>query len=293
MADTDINKAETSAEKAYAEAIESAAKPKAAAVPAEAKAPAKTKAPAKAKSPASTAPASTAPATKAKAKPAAKAAPAPKATPAPKAKPAAKAKPVSAKKPAAKPATAKKTPAPKAPAAKAKAKPVAKPVKTKPVSNTKPTPKTDTKSKEIKMAAKINEDIKKFAGEAQAKAKETFEKSSALMGEVGEFTKGNFEAVAESGKILAEGLKSMSTTVAADSRTALDTVSSDMKEFASIKSPADLFELQSEMVRKNIESAIELSTKNSEAMVKLIGDAAAPISGRVNLAVEKVRSIAA
>src|SRR3546814_16589928 len=42
--------------------------------------------------------------------------------------------------------------------------------------------------------------------DVQAKAKDAFEKSTKVLGEVSDFTKGNVEAVVESGKILAEGI---------------------------------------------------------------------------------------
>ena len=144
------------------------------------------------------------------------------------------------------------------------------------------------------MAKKKNNDkVQKVVAEAQAKAKDAFKKGSALLEDAGEFTKGNFEAVAESGKIFAEGVKEMGSTAAADSRAAFETASADLKEIVAVKKPVDLFKLQGEMARKNIDSAYAMTTKNTEAMFKLASDVVAPIQGRVELAVEKVRKAAA
>lgn len=128
--------------------------------------------------------------------------------------------------------------------------------------------------------------------EAQAKAKAAFEKSTSMMGEYTEFAKGNVEAMIESGKILADGVQGMGSTIVAEGRSSFEAMSGDMKELAAAKSPTDFFKLQSDLVRKNFDSAVAHSSKNSEAMLKLMSDVFAPISGRVSMAVEKVRQTA-
>jgi hypothetical protein len=125
--------------------------------------------------------------------------------------------------------------------------------------------------------------------DAQAKAKAAFEKSSSVMGEVGEFTKGNVEAVVESSKIFAEGCQEIGSTMVAEGRTAFEAMTGDIKELAAAKSPTDFLKIQSDMIRKSFDSAVAYSSKNSETFLKLMSDAAAPLSGRMSLAVEKVR----
>jgi phasin family protein len=128
--------------------------------------------------------------------------------------------------------------------------------------------------------------------DAQAKAKAAFDKSSSLLSEAGEFAKGNLEALVESGKILAEGVQELGSTIAAEGRTAFETATTDMKELAAAKSPTEFMSIQSNLARKNFDSAVAYGSKNSEAMLKLISDMFAPISGRVSLAVEKARQTA-
>jgi phasin family protein len=127
--------------------------------------------------------------------------------------------------------------------------------------------------------------------QAQAKAKAAFEKSKTVLGEVTEFTKGNVEAVVASSKILAEGVQGIGSELAAESRTAFEAMTGDIKELAAAKSPTDFFKLQGDMVRKNFDTAVAYSSKNSEAMLKLFSDSFAPISGRMSLAMEKARSV--
>lgn len=129
--------------------------------------------------------------------------------------------------------------------------------------------------------------------EAQAKAKAAFEKSSVAFGEAGDFAKGNVEAVLESSKIFAEGLQGMGSELVAEGRSAFETFTGDIKELAAAKSPTDFFKLQGDILRKNFDSAVAYGSKNSEAALKLFSDTMAPISGRVSVAVEKARQVAA
>lgn len=139
---------------------------------------------------------------------------------------------------------------------------------------------------------KLTGGIETVIADAQAKAKEAFEKSSSAFGDYAEFTKGNVEAVVESGKILVEGLQDMGTNLVAEGRSAFETATADMKEMAAAKSPTDLFQLQSELLRKSFDTAVAYGSKNTEAMLKLASESFAPISSRVSLAVEKVRAAA-
>ena len=264
----DVAKAEAAAEKAYAQAaavIEPKAEPKLAA---------------QAVTPAPKVAAVAAPAPKASAKPAVQKA----AVKAVAANKAVKPKKAVVKQPVIKTATAKKI------AAKKIVKQVAiKPAaKVTPFIKLKDTIMTKTKTTTEDYTAKV----KDVVATAQDRAKAAFEKTSAYASQYGEFTKGNLEAVVESGKILAAGLQDMGKTYVAEGKSAVETLTADVKEIAGVKSPADFFKLQGEMLRRNFDATVASTSKHSEAMVKLAGDAFAPISTRVSLAVEKVKQAA-
>lgn len=268
MADKDESTVEASAEKAYAAAAEAVSSKPAPEQPAEAQ-------------PIVFPPAEKRAAEAAPAKAAAKPKPAAKTTPAKPRKPA---KPAVARRRAV--ASSKKGARPvKAAAAKPKSSVTAKSTTHSQIKE-KPMTKTATKT------AKAPEGLKKVFSETQDKAKQTFDKTAAMLGEYGEFTKGNVEALVESGKILATGLQGMGTEMVAEGRTAFETMTSDVKELASVKSPTDFVKLQTEIMRRNIDSAVTYGSKNSEAMLKLANEAFAPISGRFSLAMEKIRKAA-
>ncbi|MFC0205646.1 phasin family protein [Novosphingobium soli] len=128
--------------------------------------------------------------------------------------------------------------------------------------------------------------------QAQAKARAAFDKSTSALGEASEFAKGNVEAMVESSKIFAEGVQGLGSEIVAESRTAFEAFSGDIKELAAAKSPTDFFKIQSDLVRKNLDTAVAYGSKNSEAMLKLFSDTFAPLSGRMSIAIEKARSAA-
>jgi phasin family protein len=214
----------------------------------------------------------------------------------PKAKPVA-AKLTSVKKPAAKaPVKAPLKLAPK-PAA-AKIKPALKLPKLPkitasiPASNIASNIKESIMSKTTSTVEAVTTKIKDAFTDAQDKAKAAFEKSSASMTEVGAFAKGNVEALVESGKLISTGAQELGKGYVEEVKAGFETLTADVKELAAAKSPTDFFKLQGEIARRSLDTAVAQSSKNAEAMMKLVNEAFAPLSSRINLAVEKINKAA-
>jgi phasin family protein len=199
----------------------------------------------------------------------------------------------------------------------ADAAPAAKPVRTAKAPAEKPTPKpaampialvtpTKTTTASQKSAAlkqkdfstmtatttEMTETIQTAMKDAAEKAKAALEKSQAALGDMGTFTKGNVEAMVESSKILATGLQEMGKSYVAETKTVVETMTAEIKDLASVKSPTEFFEKQNAMMRKQFDAAMAATSKNSEAMLKLASEAFQPISNRVSLAVEKMKHAA-
>lgn len=220
---------------------------------------------------------------KAYAEAAARVAPAPnKAAPANKAVVAA---PKVEKQKAAKPAATKT----KAPKKRVKpAAPRAAVKTTTPISQIKDTIMTKTQTVAEDFTAKAKEAFT----EAQDRAKAAYEKGTAMFAEANEFSKGNAEALVESGKVLVAGLQSLGKDYIAEGKTAFETVQADVKELAAVKSPADFFKLQGEILRRNFDAAVASGSKHSEALVKLANETFAPLSTRVAKAIEQAKQAA-
>jgi phasin family protein len=188
-------------------------------------------------------------------------------------------------------AKAKPVPAP------AKAKFTRKPARFPAVKSPAQPTRTLTQLKETIMAnanttADYTKPIADAFGEIQTRAKTAYDKSTVAMTEVTEFTKGNVEAIVESGKILAGGVQGLGKSYVEEAKTAYETLTADVKELAAVKSPTELFQLQGKIARRNFDALVATSSKNTDAFIKLATEAFAPITGRVNLAAEKLAKVA-
>ncbi len=139
----------------------------------------------------------------------------------------------------------------------------------------------------------VTETMTEAATEVQARFQQAFDKSSATLTEMTDLAKGNVEAVVESGKVFAAGVQGFGKSMADEAKGAYETATADMKEMAAIKSPTELFQLQGKIMRRNFDLFVAATSKNTDAALKLANEAMAPISGRVNLAAEKLTKIAA
>ncbi len=218
----------------------------------------------------------------------------------------------------AKPVMAKAAPVAAKPVAKVTAKVVAKPVKAlvaaKTVAkapsktNTVKTPvKTNTVTKPAAASAPVASTIQKEVNimentvktatdKAQTmfvdmndRAKAAMEKTQGLFADMNEFNKGNVEALVESSKIAAKGIESMGQEAAEYTRKSFEGMTAIVKSLASVKSPTEFMKLQSDYVRTSFDSLVAESSKSTEAMLKLAGEIAQPISNRVAVAAEKIK----
>ena len=129
-------------------------------------------------------------------------------------------------------------------------------------------------------------------GEYQTRAKAAYEKGTEVATEVTEFAKGNVEAFVESGKIFAAGAQTLGKSYVEEAKSAYETLTADVKELAAVKSPTELFQLQGKIARRNFDMFVATGSKNTEAFLKLANDAFAPLTGRVEVATEKLAKVA-
>ncbi len=134
--------------------------------------------------------------------------------------------------------------------------------------------------------------VKNAAADAQARAKAAYDKFQVYAGEVTELAKGNVEALVESGKILGAGMQDLARGEVEAAKGAFETVTADVKAMVAVKSPAELFQLQGEIARRNFDALVARASKNAEVSMKLANDAFAPISSRISVVTEKVSKAA-
>lgn len=152
---------------------------------------------------------------------------------------------------------------------------------------------TDAIETTKKVAAEAKEKFQAMFGDFNEKAKAAVEKSSKIAEEVNELTKGNVEALVESGRIAAKGAEAFGQEAAEYGRKSFERATATIKSFASVKSPTEFFQLQSEFLSSAFDSFASEASKSSEAVLKLAGDVVQPISTRVAVVSEKVKNLTA
>jgi hypothetical protein len=135
--------------------------------------------------------------------------------------------------------------------------------------------------------SKVVDSVQAVLGDVNERAKVSLQRNTRIAEELSEFGKGNVQAIVASSKIAANGLETVGQEVAEYARKSFEDASVAFKSFAEVTSATDFFRLQGEFVRSQFDSFVSEAAKLSETMVKLAGDAAAPLTGRYLAAAEK------
>jgi phasin family protein len=151
----------------------------------------------------------------------------------------------------------------------------------------------DVKKAETVITGKTIEGIKDTAyvataglEQAQTQMKEGVTRAMKTAEQVAHFSQGNVEALVKSSQIWATGWQDLSKQMAATAKANMDETMSAFKALTSVKSLKEAFDLQSSFARTSMEKAMAESGKLTEHSLKLAEQAFAPISARVNAAVE-------
>jgi phasin family protein len=159
---------------------------------------------------------------------------------------------------------------------------------------------TSTMNQQINDTIEMNREAGRVAadkfqaafGDVNERTKTAMEKGSRLMEEMTEISRGNVEAFVASSKVAARGVETLTQEAADFGRRSFEEASSTLKSFAEVKSPTDFFRLQSEFARAQFDAMVSETSKMSEAMIKLAGEVAQPITSRYTVAAERVKTIA-
>ncbi|WP_313803634.1 phasin family protein [Sphingobium sp.] len=155
-----------------------------------------------------------------------------------------------------------------------------------------------------KMMNDVIETGKKFAEETKAKletvyadlnekAKVSVEKSTKAIEEFSDIAKGNVEALVESGKIAAKGFETLGQEAVDYSKKSFEKATASFKSFSTVKTPTEFFQLQSQLFSASFDEFTKEAAKSSEALIKLAGDVASPLTARVTVVTDKVKALAA
>lgn len=124
------------------------------------------------------------------------------------------------------------------------------------------------------------------------RAKSAAEHGTKLFDEMNGFTKGNVDALVESGRIAARGFEQMGREAADYARRSFETMTANVRELASVKSPTELMRLQAEQTRAAFDGVVAQTSHATETVLKLAGEIAQPISNRVAVVADRIKTAA-
>ena len=133
--------------------------------------------------------------------------------------------------------------------------------------------------------------------DANERSQELAKKSQKVAEELADLARANVEALVEAlveaGRVAAEGARSIGQDVVASSRDGVEQAADAIRSLAEAKSPTEYLQLQSEFARASFDRAVAETSKLTESLVKLAGEAFQPISNRATANAERFNSFVA
>jgi phasin family protein len=129
--------------------------------------------------------------------------------------------------------------------------------------------------------------------EANERSQELVKKSQKVAEELADLARANVEAVVEASRVAAEGARTIGQDVAASSRDNVEQAADAIRSLAEAKSPTEYLQLQGEFARASFDRAVAETSKLTESLVKLAGEAFQPLSNRATANAERFNTLVA
>jgi phasin family protein len=132
-----------------------------------------------------------------------------------------------------------------------------------------------------------------FFADAGERGQEAVRRTQKVAEDLADLTRANVEALVESGRVAAEGVRSLGQDVVARNRDGVEKAADAIRTLAEAKSPTEYLQLQGEIVRTSFDRLVAESSRLTESFVKLTGEAIQPISNRASANAERINSLVA
>jgi phasin family protein len=129
--------------------------------------------------------------------------------------------------------------------------------------------------------------------EANERSQELVKKSQKVAEELADLARANVEALVEAGRVASEGARSIGQDVVAKQRDSVEQAADAIRSLAEAKSPTEYLQLQSEFARSSFDRAVAETSKLTESLVKLAGEAFQPLSNRATANAERFNTLVA
>ena len=129
--------------------------------------------------------------------------------------------------------------------------------------------------------------------DANERSQDLAKRSQKVAGELADLARANVEAIVEAGRVASEGARSIGQEVVASSRDGVEKTADAIRSLAEAKSPTEYLQLQSDFARASFDRAVSESSKLTESLVKLAGEAFQPLSNRASANAERFNTLVA
>ena len=129
--------------------------------------------------------------------------------------------------------------------------------------------------------------------DANERGQDLVKKSQKVAEELADLARANVEAVVEASRVAAEGARSIGQDVVAKQRDSVEQAADAIRTLAEAKSPTEYLQLQGEFARSQFDRAVAETSKLTESLVKLAGEAFQPLSNRATANAERFNTLVA
>jgi|SRR6185437_7849751 phasin family protein len=129
--------------------------------------------------------------------------------------------------------------------------------------------------------------------DANERSQELVKKSQKVAEELADLARANVEAVVEAGRVATEGARTIGQNVVAKQRDGFEQAADAIRSLAEAKSPTEYLQLQGDFARASFDRVVAESSKLTESLVKLAGEAFQPLSNRASANAERFNTLVA
>ena len=129
--------------------------------------------------------------------------------------------------------------------------------------------------------------------DAGERSQDFVKRSQKVAAELAGLARANVEALVEASRVATEGARSIGQDVAATQRDSVEQAADAIRSLAEAKSPTEYLQLQSDFARSSFDRAVAESSKLTESLVKLAGEAFQPLSNRATANAERFNTLVA
>jgi phasin family protein len=129
--------------------------------------------------------------------------------------------------------------------------------------------------------------------DANERSQEIVKRSQKVAGELADLARANVEAVVEASRVATQGARTIGQDAVSSGRNGFEQAADAIRSLAEAKSPTEYLQLQSDLARASFDRAVAESSRLTESLVKLAGEAFQPLSNRASANAERFNTLVA